>query len=272
MALAPFSGSSPEWAARPKARMVKRSDPLRRVLRWPAGSEGGLQHEDPPHPARQALDAGDRLDAADLLVGVDEEGRLGRGDKPQVAEGPQGEDPLHEPRFHVEDPGAGEAAVADLHRHRGQGAHRPDGVAVADQELGRQPPPPLPGDGPELAAGPLPRQAARAHPCRLELRGEAGEDRLLGGGLVGGGFEEGEVAQQRGHLVPAGAEVVEEELGGRHEAGWYRRGGSPPGVKPRRRGRGPYAPSPPPSPPPARARSPRCRRRWGGWGRGRGRR
>src|SRR4051794_21320876 len=95
----------------------------------------------------------------------------------------------------------------------------PDGVAVADQELGPVAAAAVAAHGPELAAGLPPgetpsRKAAGAHPGGFQLRREAGEDRLLSGGVVGRRFEPDEVTQESGHLLLAGAEVGEKGLGG----------------------------------------------------------
>ncbi len=221
MALAPFLRIEPGVGglAEDLDREAQRS--LAPGLEIAGGAERRLEHEDPAHPPRQRIDARERFGAADLLVGVDEEGRLDLRGEAELAQGAQGEDPLHEAALHVVGAGAEEAAVADLDRHSLDGPQRPDGVAMSDEELSPVAAAAVPAHGPELAAGlpsgkTLPWEAAGAHPGRFQLRREAGEDRLLGGGIVGRRFEPDEVAQESGHLLLAGAEVGEKGLGGGH--------------------------------------------------------
>ena len=224
MALAPFSGSSPEWAALPKTRSVKRSDPLRRVLRSPAAPERRLEHEDPAHPAGERLDARQRLGAADLLVGVDEEGRLDRGVEAEVAQRAQGEDPLHQPALHVVDAGAGEAAVAGsrpasarqspaARRCRsgraGAAPARPAGAPAAPPRAGR----------PVLRRRAGPAGAGCASPPPRAPRRGGRRPGSWAAGSWDGDSSRARSAQQGGHLVLAGAEMGEEGLGGSFTAG-----------------------------------------------------
>ena len=76
-----------------------------------------------------------------------------------------------------------------------QGAHRPDRVAVADEELAR--PARVRRRGEELAAARLSLQTARTEPDVPQLRGEADEERLLGLRQPGRGFQDGPARRSR---------------------------------------------------------------------------
>jgi len=95
MALTPFSGSLPAWAARPWTTISNSPSPLRWVLavdddleiaqalalclQCPLRPGPRLQHQRPRRLPGQFLDDRPRLDAADLLVGIDQEDRGQRG-------------------------------------------------------------------------------------------------------------------------------------------------------------------------------------------------
>ena len=168
----------------PPHRDPEAPDPLARGLEPPLRTQRRLQHEDPAHPAGQAADAVRRLQAAQLLVRVDEEGRRQRRLQAQVAERPKREDPLHQARLHVVGAGPVEPAVAQLDRHALEGAHRPDRVAMADEELARLAR--VRRRREHLPAARLSRQAPGTETDVPQLRGEAGEERLLGLGRCGG--------------------------------------------------------------------------------------
>ncbi len=114
-----------------------------------------------------------RFDAADLLVAVDQEDGGQRRFLAQFLQGAQGEEALHQPGLHVIAARPAQHVPVDNQRHLGQCADRPDGVAVAEQELagaavrvGRA--------GDQIAAGARARRVGHVVAKRRELRRQDG--------------------------------------------------------------------------------------------------
>lgn len=177
---------------------------------------GRLEDERAGRFPRQLLDDRPRLDAADLLVGVDEKDRGERRLQPQLAQGHQGVDALHQTALHVEAAGAAQDVAVDLQRHFGQRADRPDGVAMAEQELRRA----LVGRGvagDEMAAGARARRVAHVVAETLELLVEDADRPGLRLRRVRGRLGGDKGGQQGDHLVPLVCKMLEDLVGGGHD-------------------------------------------------------
>ena len=136
IALTPCSGLSPAWLASPLIRSRNRATPLRAVFSLPAGPNDGSStyaHD----RARDARDVGGRARAPDLLVAVDEDHRAHARLEAHLRERTEREQHLDQAALHVEHARPTDAALLHFHRHPLDGADRPDGVQVAEQELAR---------------------------------------------------------------------------------------------------------------------------------------
>ena len=97
-------------------------------------SLGGLEDEDGGGGAGEALGDGTGDGAADLFFTVEQKGD-GAGDF-ELLEGADGGEGHDDAGFHVEDSGAGVAAVVVGPGHGGEGTEGPDGVEMAEEEDG----------------------------------------------------------------------------------------------------------------------------------------
>ena len=215
MALAPFSGSSPEWAARPWIADREAERSLAAGLEPPFGPSDGLQHEDARAPggrarSMRAVDSALPISSSELMKKAGVERRL----QAQIARAPAGR----------RSPAPGPPSCRRRRGRRGgrRGSRRacaarvpsgPDRVAMAEEELRRQAAPPLPAARPRAGRPGLygtRTGAGRGSPTASSSAARRAKTRLLGAGVEGGGFEKGQVAGGAAHLVPPRAEMGEE--------------------------------------------------------------
>ncbi len=173
-------------------------------LELPGQAERGFHNERPLHDAGQPADVPGGTGAPHLLVRVDEDhgghGRL----QTQRRYRPEREDHLHEPGLHVVDAGPPHDPAFRPDRHLLRGPERPDGVAVAEQEL-RPSSTALPGPRVEMVP-----DATDGVATARQRRPEEVKDPALAVRLGRGRFFKGQAFQKGDHLPPALAQVTEQ--------------------------------------------------------------
>ena len=165
---------------------------------------GALEDQGRLQPGGGLLDKRPGAGRTHLLVGGDEQ-----PDPPGCAEGGEGEERLDEPRLHVHDPGPRGPAALDPEGPALQGAARPDGVEMAEEEH------PRPSRLPEevgRAAG-IDQLAPAPHEA-LQHRVDGVQRRPQQGGLAARRFLFHQRLQAVEHLRLAAAQAVEERQEG----------------------------------------------------------
>jgi hypothetical protein len=104
-------------------------------LQLPRPPERRFQDEGPHRAAGQPANERGGVGAADLLVGVDHDHTFGRWPQAEVGHRTQRVEHLHQSALHVEDARPPDGFPLDADRHLSHRADRPDGVAVADEQL-----------------------------------------------------------------------------------------------------------------------------------------
>ena len=111
------------------------TDPLARRLQAPGRPERRLEDESTSGRGGKALDVGTGLDAADLLVAVDQHDRGQARVQIVLAQRSEREQHLHQPALHVEHARPVEATLLGAQRHSLDRPQRPHRVQVAEQQL-----------------------------------------------------------------------------------------------------------------------------------------
>ena len=176
MALRPFSGSTPAWAARPLTVISKPEIALARRHDVAVGARA-LEDEAGIRVDREPTDVRGRRGRADLLVGVgDEDQAREREPAEHLA---HGRDPVQagqQPALHVGDAGAARDAVRDRERAGRRGARVEHRVHVADAQERR----PVGVAARDVGDRPCRRGRARWAPSSPTRRGFAGVPRSSG--------------------------------------------------------------------------------------------
>ena len=169
MALAPSSGLTPAWAARPRTVIVKpQGFPGGLQLARPAKSR--LQDEGPGRAACQAANERCGIGTTNLLVGVDHDHTLGSRPEAEVFHDLDCVEHLHQAALHVKNARPADSFPVNANRHLAHRADRPDGVAVAHEQLKPRFSAPVSRAGDQRARGHATRGAANGHPGVLQLR------------------------------------------------------------------------------------------------------